>query len=116
MIKPDKVQLNTLDRPGRTEGLKAATHDELIKIMDFWKLGNVEIIANAPERKKISSYRKDIESAILGTISRRPCTADDLAMIMGTHINEINKYLAILEKEGKIKNVRQERGIFYYPA
>ena len=29
------------------------------------------------------------------------------------HINEINKYLDVLEAENKIETVRQERGIFY---
>jgi hypothetical protein len=29
------------------------------------------------------------------------------------HINEINKYLDVLEAESKIEAVRQERGIFY---
>jgi len=115
-IAPDKIQLNSLDRPGRMENLRGATKNELERIIDYWQLDNAEIIAKAPERKKMASYRKDVESAILGTIARRPCTADDLAQIMGTHINEINKYLTTLENEGKIRNVRQERGIFYYPS
>jgi wyosine [tRNA(Phe)-imidazoG37] synthetase (radical SAM superfamily) len=112
-IKPDSIQLNTLDRPGTIDGLKAASKDRLQEIVDFWGLDNVEIIAAAPERKNIKSYRKDTESAILETISRRPCTVDDLVKILGLHINEINKYLDVLESEDKIKSVRQERGLFY---
>ena len=105
--------MNTLDRPGTIDGLKAARKDKLQEIVDFWELDNVEIIAAAPERKEIKSYRKDTESAILETISRRPCTVDDLVKILGLHINEINKYLDVLESENKIKSVRQERGLFY---
>jgi len=112
-IKPDSIQLNTLDRPGTIDGLKAASKDRLQEIVDFWDLDNVEIIAAAPERKNIKSYRKDTESAILETISRRPCTVDDLVKILGLHINEINKYLDVLESEKRIKSVRQERGLFY---
>jgi len=33
--------------------------------------------------------------------------------ILGLHINEINKYLDVLEAEDKIEPVRQERGVFY---
>jgi wyosine [tRNA(Phe)-imidazoG37] synthetase (radical SAM superfamily) len=113
-INPDRVQLNTLDRPGAVEGLRGASAEELNKIIELWQMGNAEIIAKVQERKNIASYRKDIESAILGTIARRPCTSYDLAQILGTHINEINKYLDTLESEKKIKHVRQERGIFYY--
>jgi len=112
-IKPDSIQLNTLDRPGTVAGLKAASKSELQKIADEWDLNNIEIIAAAPKRKQIKSYRKDIESAILETISRRPCTLEDLAEILGLHINEINKYLDVLESDNKIKTVKQKRGFFY---
>lgn len=112
-IRPDSVQLNTLDRPGTVAGLRGATREELKEIADYWNLDNVEIIAAAPARKNIQSYRKDIESAILETIARRPCTLDDMARIMGLHINEINKYLDTLENEKKIEAVQQDRGFFY---
>ncbi len=112
-IRPDSIQLNTLDRPGAMGNLRAATRDELQKIVDFWNLDIVEIIAAAPERKVIKSYREDTESAILETIARRPCTLDDLAKILGIHINEVNKYLDVLEGDNKIEPIRQERGLFY---
>ena len=112
-IKPDQIQINTLDRPGRVENIYAASQEDLKKIIEYWNLNNVEIIAAAPKRKNIKSYRKDIGSTILGTIARRPCTVDDLVKILGLHINEINKYLDVLESEGKIEPIRQERGVFY---
>lgn len=112
-IKPDSIQLNTLDRPGTIDGLRTASKHELKQIVDFWNLDNVEIIAAAPERKKVKSYREDTETAIWETICRRPCTIDDLVKILGLHINEINKYLDVLESENKIESVRQERGLFY---
>ncbi len=112
-IQPDSVQLNTLDRPGTVPDLRGATRTELQRVVDFWNLGNVQIIAASPQRKNIQSYREDTETAIIETIARRPCTLDDLAKILGLHINEINKYLDVLEADGKIETVRQERGIFY---
>ncbi len=112
-IKPDSIQLNTLDRPGVIPGLKAAGKEELEQIADFWGLDNIEIIAAAPSRKEVKSFRDDVESAILETIFRRPCTVDDLVKILGLHISEINKYLDVLEADNKIKSVQQERGVFY---
>jgi len=112
-IKPDSVQLNTLDRPGTVEGLIPLTKDELQHIIDFWGFTNVEIIASQIERTTISSYRSDVESAILETIARRPCTLDDLHRLLGIHVNEINKYLGTLETEGKIVTRNLERGVFY---
>lgn len=112
-IMPDSIQLNSLDRPGVIPDIRTAGKDELQYIVDYWKLDNVEIIAAAPKRKDIKSYRKDIETAILETIFRRPCTLEDLAKILGLHKNEINKYLDTIEADNKIEAVRQERGVFY---
>ncbi len=112
-INPDRVQLNTLDRPGVVEDIRAATREELKRVLDFWQIDNAEIIAKAPERKGLPAYRNDIQSAILGTIARRPCTLEDLTKILGRHANEINKYLDVLEADQKIQTEKQQRGIFY---
>ncbi len=112
-INPEEIQLNTLDRPGTVANIRTATRKELQEIVDFWNLPHVKIIAPAPDRKKIVSYRDDMESAILETIRRRPCTLEDMHKILGLHINEINKYLDVLEDEGNIISVREKRGLFY---
>jgi len=113
-ISPDKIQVNTLDRPAAVDGIRAATRAELSKIVDYWNLPNAEIISAIKQRKDIKSYRQDTESAILETILRRPCTVEDLTKILGSHSAEVNKYLDVLEGEGKIEAVRQDRGIFYH--
>ncbi len=112
-IKPDIVQLNTLDRPGSIKGLVALSKDELQKVIDIWDIPNVEIIASATFRTEIDSYSTDIEATILATIARRPCTLGDLHQILGVHVNEINKYLGTLEMNDKIKTTTLDRGVFY---
>ena len=112
-INPDKIQLNTLDRPGVIDGIRAASRLELQDIINLWGLKNIEIIASSIKRKDNKSFRKDTENAIMETISRRPCTLEDLEKILGLHINEINKYLDVLDNEGQIETYRQDRGIFY---
>lgn len=112
-IKPDSIQLNTLDRPGLSTNIRAATRQELQEIINFWALDNVEIIAAAPKRKKIVAYRKDTESAILGTLERRPCTVEDLQKILGVPENDILKYLDVLTFENKLKTSTGGRGVFY---
>ena len=112
-IAPDSVQLNTLDRPGVIANLHPSSKDELQEIVDLWEIPNVEIISSASARKDVQSYQGDIESTILQTISRRPCTADDLTQILNLHINELNKYLDVLESDKKIESERLKRGIFY---
>lgn len=112
-IKPDSIQLNTLDRPGTVANLKGASRKELERVTEIWNLKNVEIVSSSDQRKNIESYRSDIETTILETISRRPCTLDDLSKILGLHVSEINKYLDVLEQEEKIETAEQERGVFY---
>lgn len=112
-INPDSIQLNTLDRPGAVSKIRSATYDELQNIVNYWQLDNIEIVAIHAVRKDIKSYREDFESAILETIQRRPCTLADLGKILGLHINEINKYLDVLESDSKIETIREKRGIFY---
>ena len=116
-ISPDRIQLNTLDRPGPVSNIRSATPEELKQIIQFWDLDNIEVIARALDRKKLVSYREDVESAILETISRRPCTLSDLTNILGLHANEVNKYLDVLEADKKVSVTRQARGQFYqiYP-
>lgn len=115
-INPDAVQLNTLDRPGTESDIRAATAEELQKIKDDWAWDKVQIIAAAAKRKAQPSYRKDAADTVLSTIARRPCTLNDLSKILGMHVSELNKYLDILEADGKITTERQARGVFYKSA
>ncbi len=112
-IRPDSVQLNSLDRPGAVEGLRAATHEELQAAAAAIGFANTEIVSHAAKRKESHAYRGDKETAILETLARRPCTAADIADVTGLHANDVNKYLGALESEGKIEQAGRERGIFY---
>ena len=112
-IKPDQIQINTLDRPGSVPTLRAATRQELEHVIDFWEMENAAIVADAPEHKALFPYRKDTASAILGTIARRPCTLTDLSEILGLPTDEVKKYIDSLHTDKKIKIVKQKRGLFY---
>ncbi len=111
-IKPDEVQLNSLDRPPAENYVKLVPMDELYEIKDKLGFKNVYIIKKFKNRRDIRSFRKDIENTILETIRRRPLTLEDLSQVLGLHINELNKYLDVLEHEGKIESIIGERGVF----
>ncbi len=112
-INPKKVQLNTLDRPGVIDNIRAASKIELQNIIDFWQLNNVEIVSSVAKHQENKSFRKDTQNAIMETISRRPCTLEDLEKILGLPIIDISKYLDVLDSENKIETYRQDRGVFY---
>ncbi|MCD4818562.1 MAG: radical SAM protein [Candidatus Cloacimonetes bacterium] len=112
-MKPDLVQLNTLDRPGTEDFIKAITNEDLKRIKDFLEPLPVVIIAKAKTRKQIKSFNKNIEEQILDTIKRRPCTDKDLSEMLNLHLNELNKYLSELIDSGKIESDKQDRGFFF---
>ena len=112
-IQPDSVQLNTLDRPGTVPELKPAPIELLENIAEQWQPLPVEIIAKNHSRKSNKAYNSNVENTIWQTISRRPCTIDDLSEITGLHVNELNKYLDQLEADGKIETETLARGTFY---
>ncbi|MGM0375965.1 MAG: radical SAM protein [Bacteroidota bacterium] len=112
-IGPDRIQLNTLDRPGAIKGIRPATEGELNAIKERIQFPNAEVVASSATRKTSTAYRSDTEQTILETIARRPCTLQDMREILGLHTNEINKYLDVMEADGKITTEIGERGIFY---
>ena len=112
-IGADRIQLNTLDRPGAVPGLHPVSPEFLENLLKRWNLPGLEIIAAVSRRKEKVAYRNDVEQAIYETISRRPCTLDDLNRILNLHANETNKYLATLESDGRISTIEMERGVFY---
>ena len=109
-IKPDKIQLNTLDRPGTESWVMPANKAELERIASL--LG-AEIIANFESRKGVKSFSRDVEANMLSTLRRRPCTSKDLSEILGLHLNEINKYLQTLLESNRISSEEEERGTFF---
>lgn len=111
-IKPNQVHLNTLDRPGTESWIKAAQKKELehIALQLDWE---TRVIAHFQSRGKIPGYNTDIESSIIQTIMRRPCTTDDLSATLELHPNEINKYIKNLLERDLVKPVKMERGFFY---
>lgn len=112
-IRPHRIQLNTLDRPGAVGGLWPATHEHLEEIASYFDLEQVEIIAPPEELNKVKSHRTDLEAVILETLSRRPCTREDLEKILALPVQEINQHLSVLTQAGKIETNLQERGEFY---
>jgi len=113
-VKPHKIQLNTLDRPGVQKNLLKAPESLLKAIVDYWNLPNVEIIAPYPNLlpQEITSFIS-LKEQILGVLKRRPCTFLDLSQISSNRATELHKVLDILWKEKKINMVSKERGVFY---
>jgi wyosine [tRNA(Phe)-imidazoG37] synthetase (radical SAM superfamily) len=112
-IQPDKVQINTLDRPGTEDWVKPADSTIINRIIDEWKGLPVESIRQIKRISTSSQFNFEIKEQILATLRRRPCTAEDLAAALGLSRAEVNKYIAELLKGNLLKSQRLDRGVFF---
>jgi len=109
-IRPDRIQLGTLDRPGTESWVEAAPLETMEAIARF--LGNVELIGNFKPRRQIASFNKMHSDRILEILKRRPCTVEDLQQSLNLHPAELQKYVNQLLEENRIKVEQSERGQF----
>ena len=112
-IAPDKVQLNTLDRPPAYSGIESVDFRILENIRDRWSDLPVEIIKRVQRREEIRTFSSNLENSLLNTIRRRPLTIDDLTALTAKGEGELRQYLDILEKDKKIRAVIVGERIFY---
>ncbi len=112
-IKPHRVQVNTLDRPGTDIRVRAASRGALERIAAV--LGG-EVIGAACTDRALPPVCDDAVEVILALIRRRPCTPGDLAALLGIRPAEVAKHLRVLESRGLIESVSEERGVFYRPV
>ena len=111
-IDPEMVQLNTLDRPGTVSHIRPATPAELERVKEILGLDIIQIIARTTAKKNKGQHR-DMASAILETIHRRPCTRDDLVAILSADPAQMDTLLSTLAADGRIEFRHQARGVFY---
>lgn len=113
-IKPDKVQLNSLDRPGTEKNLEKADYNMLKKISK--KLSaKTEIVTGLKKNKdNVGNFRLNLKNKIIETLKRRPCTKKELAHLLGTEKGDINQLINNLIRENQIKHKKGTRGNFYY--
>jgi len=115
-IDPQRVQLNSLDRPPAYDNVEPVPYDLLEKITNQWQDLPVEIIKRIKQRREITSFSRNLENSILNTINRRPLMIEDLEQLTGKKRVELFKYIDILEKEKKIKSKIIDNNIFYSPT
>jgi len=112
-IHPDRVQLNSLDRPPAFPAVVAAPFALLERIRARWEDLPVEIIKRMEHRGDVPRYSQNLENSLVNALQRRPMTLKDLQAISGIAPEEIRHYLDILEKENRIKPMVMNGEIFF---
>jgi wyosine [tRNA(Phe)-imidazoG37] synthetase (radical SAM superfamily) len=114
IIRPDKVQLNTVVRPAVEDYAAALPSDRMEEIKKA--LGaDAEIIAEF-EGDRHRMPAEHVEERVIRIIKRRPETPDDLAKALGFPDLEIARILDKLAKEGKVTYRVFNQRVYYEAA
>ncbi len=104
---PDRIQLNTVVRPP-AEPVEPLTEVEMQRMLEFFP--GAELIPDwdwsVPE---MTGYR------LTELLSRRPCTLEEICVLLGLESCDAIKYCKIMERDGKISR-RLHGGKLYFHA
>jgi wyosine [tRNA(Phe)-imidazoG37] synthetase (radical SAM superfamily) len=112
-IKPARIQLNSLDRPGTCGWVKPASIERLQEIQKFFSPLPVEIVSRNFNVSQINALQSFDKENILKTVSRRPLTIEDVAVIFGHSINEAQEICRLLEKDGEIEETALNGRVYF---
>lgn len=115
-IKPDALQINSLDRPGTSSLVTKPDDSRLEQIAAFFDNVNVQLVKRPDYLVKTSQGRELLRRKIVSTVKRRPSTIDDLMVIVGIARDELSAIIESYIDEGLIKAEEGERGTFYRAA
>lgn len=101
-VNPDRVQLNTLDRPGACDWVTGATPEALQAAARAFAPLPVEIISR--QAQNLSLWREGDASpeSVRSLIARRPSTIEEIASLTGLTINQTKALLSTLVESKKI--------------
>jgi wyosine [tRNA(Phe)-imidazoG37] synthetase (radical SAM superfamily) len=110
IIKPDRIQLNTVVRPP-AEKFAQPCSMELLKSLQSFFDPFAEIISDF-RSNRLKNFQAD-EEKILSILKRRPCTIEQLTKIYGMNINEVSKHLSSLLSSQRIRGRYISNKCFY---
>ncbi len=115
-IGPARVQLTTASRPPAELFARPVSEGRMLALASLFP-GRVDVIATREEPDASGGSGPGTGApAILTLLERRPCTATDVAVGLGIHLNEALKVLDRLVVAGAVKTVASADRTFYIVA
>lgn len=110
-IRPDRIELNTVVRPPADHRAGAVSRETLEARAGLFD----------PPADVIAGYRGDTprrdgrvsDAEVVGMLSRRPCTAEDIAAAFGLAAADAAQLVARLAAEGGILSETRRSGVYY---
>ncbi len=102
-VRPDRIELNTVVRPPSDVRAEALGPAGLRKVRAA--LGPRAGIVASFARRKQAPAAGALERAVLATVRRRPQTAEDIAVALGRHRDEVLKALSALLARARVRKL-----------
>jgi wyosine [tRNA(Phe)-imidazoG37] synthetase (radical SAM superfamily) len=112
-IRPTRVQLNSLDRPGTESSVTPASPARLREIAEFLLPLPVEIISRGSPGIAPAGPTGGVLETLLPTIRRRPLTIEEAALTLNITINNAAALLLGFVSEGKLLREEVNGRTFY---
>jgi wyosine [tRNA(Phe)-imidazoG37] synthetase (radical SAM superfamily) len=115
-INPDRVQINSLDRPGAEEWVEPAIYLVLEEIRAILQEGNdlcIEIVTRTQPDNIITPMEMEVLPLLIELIKQEEYTKEELSRELGIHVNEVSKLLQHLALSENIKARRSKQGTVY---
>ena len=110
-INPDKIQLNTVVRPGTESDARPISRQRLEGIRDLFGT-KAEVIAET-SKSPPNAELESLEEKIIAIAARRPVTTDEIAATLGVREIMVKKTLTLLLKQDRITLRRHEGREFW---
>lgn len=101
-IAPDKIHLNTIDRPPAEEGFLPLSPEQLEELAQ--RFGPKAEIISSSLLDNRAYVRSQSKTMVIELLKRRPCTLDDLSLALQMHQTELTKILDSLRYEGVVSS------------
>jgi wyosine [tRNA(Phe)-imidazoG37] synthetase (radical SAM superfamily) len=112
-IRPDRVQINSLDRPGAVDWVEPAGQELLLPIQEFFRPLEAEIIGSPAPRAHTKGNVDNMMKSVISILRRRPSTIDDLLAALGPDRAALERALGSMIASGMVTVEKLERGDFY---
>lgn len=110
-INPDKIQLNTIDRPPAEEFVFPLRHEQLERIKKAFGEGAEIITGSISDNTKY--FVSDGKKRVVALLKRRPCTLAEISLTLGIQGNELMDLIEELRKEGKVSHRIHNNQVYY---
>lgn len=114
LIRPDRVQLNTVTRPPAGDDALAVPRARLEEIAAMFA-PRAEVIAEFHSAHALDPGQAGRDE-ILQLLRRRPCSIDDLVGGLGMHLHEVLKAIEHLSAAGLVRANQVGTALFYQSA